>query len=72
MTIGFKDLKNELNQLKNQLKRLQGDVEFLKENFQSLGYSKDDTLVTDEELQEIQRIKDLVNDGNLEEFEELK
>ena len=63
---------NELNQLKNQLKQLQGDVEFLKENFQSLGYSKEDTLVTDEELQEIQRIKSLVNADNLEEFEELK
>ena len=63
---------NELNQLKNQLKQLQGDVEFLKENFQSLGYSKEDTLVTDEELQEIHRIKDLVKTNNLEEFEELK
>lgn len=72
MTIDFKDLMNELNQLKNQLKQLQGDVEFLKENFQSLGYSKEDTLVTDEELQEIHRIKDLVKINNLEEFEELK
>ncbi len=72
MTIDFKDLMNELNQLKNQLKRLQGDVEFLKENFQSLGYSKEDTLVTEEELQEIQRIKGLVNADNLEELEELK
>jgi prefoldin subunit 5 len=63
---------NELNQLKNQLNQLQGDVEFLKENFQSFGYSKEDTLVTDEELQEVQRIKGLVNAGNLEEFEELK
>ncbi len=72
MTIDFKDLMNELNQLKNQLKQLQGDVEFLKENFQSLGYSKEDTLVTDEELQEIHRIKDLVKTNNLEEFEELK
>ena len=72
MTIDFKDLMNELNQLKDQLKQLQGDVEFLKENFQSLGYSKEDTLVTDEELQEIQRIKGLVNADNLEELEELK
>jgi len=72
LTIDFKDLMNELNQLKNQLKQLQGDVEFLKENFQSLGYSKEDTLVTDEELQEIHRIKDLVKTNNLEEFEELK
>jgi len=63
---------NELNRLKIQLKQLQGDVEFLKENFQSLGYSKEDTLITDEELQEIQRIKGLVNANNLEEFEELK
>lgn len=63
---------NELNQLKNQLKRLQSDVEFLKENFQSLGYSKEDALVTDEEVQEIRRIKGLVNADNLEEFEELK
>ena len=72
MTIDFKDLMNELNRLKIQLKQLQGDVEFLKENFQSLGYSKEDTLITDEELQEIQRIKGLVNANNLEEFEELK
>lgn len=72
MTIDLKDLMNELNRLKIQLKQLQGDVEFLKENFQSLGYSKEDTLITDEELQEIQRIKGLVNANNLEEFEELK
>jgi len=72
LTIDFKDLMNDLNRLKIQLKQLQGDVEFLKENFQSLGYSKEDTLITDEELQEIQRIKGLVNANNLEEFEELK
>lgn len=72
MTIDFKDLMNELSQLKSQLKQLQGDVDFLKENFHSIGYSKEDLLATDEELQEIRRIKNLVNTGNLEEFEELK
>lgn len=30
---------NEINQLKDQLNRLQGDVDFLKEIYQSLGYS---------------------------------
>ncbi len=63
---------DEINQLKHQLRELQGDVEFLKRNFQSLGYTQEDTLVTEEELHEIQQIKDLVKAGNFDEFEELK
>ena len=72
MTTDFNDLIDEINQLKHQLRELQGDVEFLKKNFQSLGYTQEDTLVTEEELHEIQQIKDLVKAGNFDEFEELK
>ena len=72
MTTDFNDLIDEINQLKHQLRELQGDVEFLKKNFQSLGYTQEDTLITEEELHEIQQIKDLVKAGNFEKFEELK
>lgn len=72
MTSGQEKLAKDFENLKATVAKLQEEVQFLKENYKALGFLPEDSIVSEKELTELERIDRLVDSGNLDEFEELK
>ncbi|MHA2333643.1 MAG: hypothetical protein ACXAEU_16585 [Candidatus Hodarchaeales archaeon] len=72
MTSNHEQLVKEVEQLKSQVSKLTAEIKHLKENYQALGYIVEDSEATKDELLELERIDNLVKEGKLEGFEELK
>ena len=72
MVYSLEKLVEDFEILKTKVDRLENELRFLRENFRALGYLPEDSIASDEELTELERIDRLVQEDHLEEFEELK
>ena len=71
MSSGIEELSKEVQILKNQVEKLQKDLEFLWENYQAMGYLPNDVNASAEEQHDLETIDRLVENDNLDGFEEL-
>ncbi|MFV2016065.1 MAG: hypothetical protein ACC656_11590 [Candidatus Heimdallarchaeota archaeon] len=71
LSIEYDRLNSEMNDLKKQVRQLFEEIRILKENFQALGYSSEDMILTKEESSQVNKTRELVKKGDLSEFFEL-
>ena len=71
MSTDINKLSDELKDLKKQVNLLFEELHSLKENFESMGYSSDDNLLSDQEKVEIDKIRKAIKNEDFSELSEL-
>ncbi len=71
MSTDINKLNDELKDLKKQVNELFDEIQTLKENYQTLGYNSDDNVLSEEEKQEIEKIRSDMAKGDYSNLTEL-
>ncbi len=71
MSTDINKLNDELKELKRQVNVLFDELRNLKENYQSLGYNSEDSILSEEEKKELEKIRSDIKTGDYNNLTEL-
>ena len=71
MSTDINKLNDELKDLKKQVNILFDELHILKENYQSLGYNSNDNVLSEDEKQELEKIRSDIKKGDYSNLIEL-